>query len=196
MPFEVNSSNLAKTGLPASQIYNRDELIANGMPTSSHQSHPFPNINSTIQQRLRLGLLITNESKDFNNSMDLRMKELHASDYLNVYQASNQISTSIQIVGNCITAPTPTENAMIATIKRLRDQNTAQLTSLLHSGRLASTAIGSGIIDLSKCASVANNNSDCISRMNASLEPPFSTNIAMAYFNRNSGVFNAAPTMR
>lgn len=192
-------------GLPSSQIYDRDALVANGMPLSSHQSHLLQNINLTAQQvalsglsgaRLRLGLPIMNESAG-SNSMDLLKNKLQVSDYLNAYRTSNQASASNQMLGNSIAAPTPAEAAMMAEIERLREQNNAQLMSLVRTGLLPSTSMGSGHIDFSPRANVANSNiiSEYISRVNASAATPMLTNVAMACLNRNSGGFNVSPSV-
>ena len=146
--------------------------------------------------RIHFSLPITNESTG-SNSAALLTNELQASAYLNACRTSNQTSASIQTFGNGIIAATPFEAAMIATIQRLREQNIAQLTSLIRSGLLSSTVIGSGKNDFSTCTSgVANNISDCISRVNASVAPPLLSNISMACLNGNSGGFNVTPTMR
>jgi hypothetical protein len=180
-------------------MHERDAFYI-GLSDSRNQSNLLQNINLTAQQlavsglsgaRLRLGLPIMNGSTN-SNSIDRVKNKLQVSDYLNAYRLSNQASPSNQI-SNGIVAPTATEAAMIAEIERLREQNQAQLMSLVRSGLLSSTSIGGGNIDLTRSrAANCNVISDLVSRINASATQPLMTNVAMACLNRNTDGFNVS----
>ena len=136
-----------------------------------------------------------NERMGSNNIL-LQNKKLQLSDYMNAYLTSNQ--TSNQTLGNSIcnvTVPTPAEAAMMAEIKRLREQNNAHLTRLARDGFLSlmSLAMNGNNIDAIPQNEAHRVNGQMIadyisSRENSnSTAPPSLANIAAACFNRYSG---------
>ena len=162
-----------------------------------NHSHLLPNMNLTAQQVALHGIM--NESAG-SNRIDLLQNKLQVSDYLNAYRASTQRSTSNPVLGNGIAAPTPAELAMVAEIERLREQNNAQLMSLIRSGLLSSSSpLVNGSIDATSNQR-ANSHiiADFLSRVNHSsataTPPPLLTNVAMACLNRNSGRHNLSPS--